>query len=232
MTEYTMGLTDVSKRAENPSSTDHLFGEHSLSTMIKKLVSSYAFLCDLMKIFEFLLSSYPKEFFDVNSLSFSRFSNFLKNLSSRILDKNYVSKFFKLIEIVRPGKSIETFNTLAYTVIGIFLNLNDNKDNPKYSEFINTLVKQSDFDVEPFKNVFDTAKLQRGDAHFVEKFREIIVHLSSIKLTKATKKMSEEEWEKTNQNENICILCYSNDTNRILIPCKHGNNYYFIFRLL
>jgi hypothetical protein len=183
-----------------------------------------------MKIFEFLLSSYPKEFFDVNSLSFSRFSNFLKNLSARILEKSYITKFFKLVEIQRPGKSIETFNSLAYSVIGIFLNLNENKDNPKYGEFINTLISQNDFDVEPFMNVIETAKLEEGDILIkANTFKDIIGYLSSIKLTKASKKMSEEEWEKTNKNENICILCYSNDTNRILIPCKHGNNLLFIF---
>ncbi len=60
---------------------------------------SYNMLCDLMKIFEFLLTAYPDEFFDQNSLNYSRFVNFLKNLSSRIIEKTYINQITKIFEI-------------------------------------------------------------------------------------------------------------------------------------
>jgi len=65
---------------------------------MKKFNINYMLLCDLMKIFEFILIAYPKEFFDTKSINFSRFSIFLKNLSSRILEKFYFEKLLRIVE--------------------------------------------------------------------------------------------------------------------------------------
>ena len=65
---------------------------------MKKFNNSYVLLCDLMKIFEFILIAYPKEFFEIKSINFSRFANFMKNLSSRILDKFYLEKLLRILE--------------------------------------------------------------------------------------------------------------------------------------
>lgn len=70
----------------------------SKSVYLKKLSFSYNMLCDLMKIFEFLLAAYPNEFYDLTTLNYSRFCNFLKNLSSRILEKNYIGQLMKIFE--------------------------------------------------------------------------------------------------------------------------------------
>lgn len=65
---------------------------------MKRFNISYGLLCDLMKIFEFMLIAYSKELFEIKSINFSRFANFIKNLSSRILDKFYLEKLMKIIE--------------------------------------------------------------------------------------------------------------------------------------
>lgn len=57
-----------------------------------------------MKIFEFLLAAYPNEFFDIETLNYSRFSNFLKNLSARIIEKNYLDQFIKIHEKSKNSK--------------------------------------------------------------------------------------------------------------------------------
>lgn len=71
---------------------------------MKRFNISYTLLCDLMKIFEFMLIAYSKELFDVKSINFSRFTNFLKNLSSRILDKFYIEKLMKIIDKMNQRK--------------------------------------------------------------------------------------------------------------------------------
>jgi hypothetical protein len=56
-----------------------------------------------MKIFEFLLAAYPDEFLDVQTLNYSRFCNFMKNLDSRILEKPFLDNLIKLIEKSKQG---------------------------------------------------------------------------------------------------------------------------------
>lgn len=75
----------------------------SKDSLIKRLLFNYNMLCDLIKIYEFLLNAYPNEFLDVNSLNYSRFCNFLKNLSSRILDKMYMDQFIEILKISNIG---------------------------------------------------------------------------------------------------------------------------------
>ena len=74
---------------------------------MKKFNINYTLLCDLVKIFEFILIAYPKEFFDTKSINFSRFANFLKNLSSRILEKFYFDKLLKIFEKMHQRNFID-----------------------------------------------------------------------------------------------------------------------------
>jgi hypothetical protein len=74
------------------------------SSLIKRLMFSYNMMCDLMKIFEFLLTAYPDEFFNLNSLNYSRFSNFLKNLSSRIIENHYLQQLLTIFEKEKISK--------------------------------------------------------------------------------------------------------------------------------
>jgi hypothetical protein len=77
------------------SNIEHIENKQSL---LKRLMFSYNLLCDLMKIFEFLLNAYPDEFFNITTLNYSRFCNFLKNLSSRILEKFYFDQLIAIME--------------------------------------------------------------------------------------------------------------------------------------
>lgn len=232
MTDYTVSLTESSNKilSNNLSNADPY--ENSVS-LFKKLMFNYSIFCDLMRILEFLLSAYPNEFFDTQTINFSRISNFLKNLSSRILDKGYLDNLISLIEKFKHGKSKNIFSSMANSVIGIFLNINENKNLKNYSEFVNKLVSQSDFDVEPFFNVLDHLKIEIHTQTGIDSYKEIICYFKSLKLNKVEKKMSEKEWEEKMENMYICIICYVNEMNRELIPCGHGKFIFIIiFRLL
>lgn len=217
MTDYTMAMTEASGRVRGIDDPV----EHTLA-YTKKMLFSYQILCDLMKILEFLLAAYPAKFFDVSNINFSRFSNFLKNLSSRILDKNYIDKLLNLIDKYKPGRSVETFSHLAYSVIGVMLNIGKNKDLQNFNEIISKLVSQADFDVEPFYNVLKYVKKNDQIEQGLQNYKDFIDFMSSLKLTKVEKKMSEAEWEEKVNREDICIICYVNVTDRVMLPCKHG----------
>jgi len=217
MTDYTMSLTQAGiPNRSGYDSNDHTLGQ------IKKMLFYYSHLCDLMKILEFLLAAYPNEFIDTSTINFSRFANFLKNLSSRILDKNYMEKLINFIEKFKPGTSNETFTNMAYSTIGKFINLNENKNMQNYENFIIKLVSPAEFDVEPFYKILYYLK-ETLNLNEKEKYIQVIDSISKYKSTKeAKKKMSEAEWEETVNKENVCIICYANDSDRILIPCHHG----------
>src|SRR5690606_11407944 len=113
------------------------------ASLIKRLMFTYNMLCDLMKIFEFLLNAYPDEFLDIESLNYSRFCNFLKNIASRIIDKFYLSPLIKILEkenvckyILNLAGGVDNILSLAYSVIGIYNNIYENRNNPRFEKFI------------------------------------------------------------------------------------------------
>jgi hypothetical protein len=105
MTDYTIVLNEaanvslyltIQRLITNVNSNiEYIENKQSL---LKRLMFAYNILCDLMKIFEFLLNAYPDEFIDVDTLNYSRFCNFLKNISSRVLEKHYFNQLVTIFE--------------------------------------------------------------------------------------------------------------------------------------
>lgn len=222
MTDYTVALADASRLYTNQP-RNNVEPEETTSSTLKKLMASYTLLTDLMKILEFLLIAYPYEFFDINNLNCSRLCNFLKNLSSRILEDTYLDRFIKVVEKWLAGRGPHTFNPMALSIVGIFLNIDNNKQLPVYNDFIIKLIAASDFDLEPFYNVYERIERTEELSTQIEKFKQILDEFALLKTKKAERKMTVEEWEEKTKNENMCIICYTNEINRLLVPCKHGN---------
>lgn len=76
----------------------------SKSSLVKRMAQIYNHLADLMKIFEFLLSAYPNEFFDQNTINCSRFINFLKNVSTRLIAPQYLKNLLEIFSKSSSGK--------------------------------------------------------------------------------------------------------------------------------
>jgi hypothetical protein len=179
---------------------------------------SFAFLCEMSKIFEFLLILYPSEFYKTSTLSFSRLSNFLKNISSRIVDKSYSQKFVDITEMYKPGRSIEIFSQICYPIIGIIINIHYLAD--KKTEALKKLFIDSDLDVSSLINVLNFVKKNNIDSS-LNKYKMIIDEYISAKGI-FCKTMSDKEWKNLEENDNICIICYSNEVNTLLVPCGHS----------
>jgi hypothetical protein len=190
------------------------------------MIQSYVLFCELCKIYEFMVSACSKYFFNVDSLNFSRLSNFLKNISSRIIEPGYFNKFRDIIEKYSPGKSYEYYLKLAFPLIGIILSIYENKKVDSYDNFINKIIATSDLDIEPLQKLPEIIKIDNDYLkQKISLYYSIINEYSASKKKKVEKKMSIEEWEEKTSNEKICILCYSNINNRELLPCKHCKNF-------
>jgi hypothetical protein len=180
MTDFSIDLNDVSGK---------MMGVLPTPQICKKLMTTYTILCDLMKIFEFLLTAYPNEFFDSKTLNYSRFVNFLKNLSSRILDKVYLEQLLKIFQVIKPLYGENILN-MAYSIIGIFLNIEENKSNTKYPEFIKKITSLGDLDFEPFLDLYNIIALMKHEndvKNGINKYKEILESYIKIKTEKEGK---------------------------------------------
>jgi hypothetical protein len=193
-------------------------------TLYKKMIQSYVLLTELCQIYEFMVSACSKYFFDIGSLNFSRLSNFLKNLSSRIIEPTYFTNFKKLVERNYPGRSYGYYLKLLYPLMGIIISIYENKKLSSYENFVHKIIATSDLDIEPLKKFPEMLVINNEYLHEkVDLYQQIITEYSMSKKKKVEKKMSVEEWEEKTTNEKTCILCYSNVINRELLPCKHCN---------
>jgi hypothetical protein len=175
----------------------------------------------MSKIYEFLLILYPSDFYQISTLSFSRISNFLKNISSRILDNTYSKKFIEIIEMYKPGKSVDIFSQICYPIIGIILNIHYPAD--KKTEVLKKLFIDSDLDVSSLLNALNFIKKNNRESS-LKKYKNILNKYILLKGN-ICKLMSENEWKELEANDKICIICYSNEVNTILVPCGHSTLY-------
>jgi hypothetical protein len=182
MTEYTITLNESSSKILSGNVSNMMIDIiDTKATLLKKLTFVYSLLCDLMKIFEFLLTAYPYEFFDTTTLNYARFVYFLKNTSSRILEKTYINQLVQLLSMTKQANNFpggkEAINLMAYSIIGIFLNIESNKENPKFQNFVKKLANLGDLDFHPYLNLYSLLgemnidpKLKEG----VEKYKSIV----------------------------------------------------------
>ena len=185
MTEYTIALNECNNKILIESS-----GEKT--TLLRKLTFTYILLCDLMKIMEFLIQSFPNEFFNTNSLNYSRLCNFLKNLSSRILFKPYLTQLLKLLEITKPSTNFpggsKSFTLMAYSTIGVFLNIDNQKTNPNYSQFIQKISNITDLDLEPFHHILEIIlsikEVSSDIKEQIKRYDDFITELNQQKVNK------------------------------------------------
>jgi hypothetical protein len=182
MTEYTITLNESSNKILSGNSSNMMIDIiDTKTTLLKKLTFVYSLLCDLMKIFEFLLTAYPYEFFDTTTLNYSRFVNFLKNTSSRILEKTYINQLMQLLAMTKQANNFpggkDAINLMAYSIIGIFLNIEYNKQTPKFQNFVNKLANLGDLDFHPYLNLFNLLEEMNIDPQLksgVEKYKNIV----------------------------------------------------------
>jgi hypothetical protein len=158
-------------------------------SITKSLFSHFLSLTDLMKLFEFLLATYSEGFFDNQSVNYSRFNNFMKNLSARILEPTY---FNQMIQILQKSKKPDSEKNefilkISCSIIGIFLQLDNAKNHPKFEDFITSLFIKSHLDIDPFLNLLSFAKplLEKDNKlnNGLEKTQEILLSLLSKQKT-------------------------------------------------
>ena len=248
MTNYSMALSSIIEIGvarldlNNIEANRYLLGKHgqpqSDRALYQGLSSSYNEMCQLLKIYEFLLLIYPDEFLDTKKLNYLNFINVLKNISTRILSKPYIDHMLQLIKNINPKinpkvlsekNRIELYQ-IGLSLAGIFIQIHKwRKKNKFYESFCKETANAPDFNIEPF-NVFmkyvisdlkNLAKTEKPDDIIKEIDTDYYPMIEYLLSLRDVKELTNEEMDSLISEDKLCILCYENPSNTELIPCKH-----------
>ena len=248
MTNYSMALSSIIEIGvarldlNNIEANRYLLGKHgqpqSDRALYQGLSSSYNEMCQLLKIYEFLLLIYPDEFLDTKKLNYLNFINVLKNISTRILSKPYIDHMLQLIKNINPKinpkvlsekNRIELYQ-IGLSLAGIFIQIHKwRKKNKFYESFCKETANAPDFNIEPF-NVFmkyvisdlkNLSKTEKPDDIIKEIDTDYYPMIEYLLSLRDVKELTNEEMDSLISEDKLCILCYENPSNTELIPCKH-----------
>ena len=245
MTNYSMSLSSIIQIGvskldlNNINANHHLLGNHgqpqSDRALYQGLSTSYNEMCQLLKIYEFLLLIYPNEFLDTSKLNYINFINVLKNISTRLINKPYIDHIQQLISFINPkitSKLISEKNKIELTQIGlsiagIFIQIYKLKTSNKlYNEFCKQTANTPDLNIQPYKDIMKlvikelekTIKPTDIINTIQTTYTDFIEHLISLRNIKD---LNNDEIDKLISEEKLCILCYEYPSDTELLPCKH-----------
>ena len=248
MTNYSMALSSIIEIGvmrldlNNIEANRYLLGRHGQAqsdrALYQGLSSSYNEMCQLLKIYEFLLLIYPDEFLDTNKLNYLNFINVLKNISTRILSEPYIGHMMQLIKNINPKinpkvlsekNKIELYQ-IGLSIAGIFIQIHKwRKKNKFYEQFCKETANAPDFNIEPYNAFMKNVIADLNKIIKTEKPTDIIKEIESnyypmieyLLSLRDVKELTNEEMDNLISEDKLCILCYENPSNTELIPCKH-----------
>ncbi len=195
---------------------------------LQQLSIYYNLMCDLLKLTEFFIYINPNSFLLTDSLIYYNFIDILKNLNYRILDKKHIDYLIKLANELNfhpkeSSKKTIYIKNLGYSIIGIFLKINSNKDNINYNNFINKFSNISDLEFDSFLNLVDIMKIEilipiPEKKIGLNTYNDFILNLINLRKNIG---FTNEEIDKFIEKGILCIICYNKIANIKLIPCKH-----------
>ena len=258
MTNYSISLSSIIEIGvskldlNNVNANRYLLGHHgqpqSDRALYQGLSNSYNEMCQLLKIYEFLIIIYPDEFLDVNKLNYINFINVIKNLSTRVINKPYIEHISNLISFINQSinsKLISEKNKIdllqiGLSIAGIFIQINNSKSK-NFDEFCKHTANVPDLDIEPFLEFKDILikELENSTAGKVVRisksnddlaYRDDIIKrinteyvqiVTNLIKIRSVKVLTNDEMDNLISQDKLCILCYEFPSDTELQPCKH-----------
>ena len=181
------------------------------------MYEKFDLLTKLVIIYEFIIDIMHKQFLDTTSTCFIRLLNFLTNISSRILVHS--DKFINIMKRTMAKKIKNLMSNFCCSIMSIILNLNEYNQKTNNNKFLTKFIIESDLDMIPLECVINYV----NDKGLINRYNLIIENYKSFKKPKINEIISNSEYKARVNKENLCIICYSDDINALLLPCKHGN---------
>ena len=248
MTNYSMALSSIIEIGvarldiNNIEPNKYLINKHrqaeSDRALYQGLCSSYNEMCQLLKIYEFLILTYPDEFLDSKKLNYTNFINVLKNISTRILSKPYIDHLIQLIKTINPKlnpkensdkNKIEIYK-IGLSIAGIFIQIHKwKKKNKFYDTFCKDTANTPDLNLEPFDSFMKLFLAELNNMQSKEDKKELIEDIEKnyspmieyLLSIRDVKQLTNDEMDNLISQDKLCILCYEYPSDTELMPCKH-----------
>ena len=169
-----------------------------------------------INVYSFIIQTNSSIFFDSKSfLVLVQFKMFLKNLASRIINEPYIGYLIDL--------STRTFclhneltNNLLFPIIELFLSM---KSQSNFEQFSNMIIQNEEIFIQPFIDLPHNFNIKNYSKQF-ESYNEIVSDIKAKKHLHCQESVLTLAIDKQNEDK-LCILCYSNIANKKMLPCGH-----------
>ena len=219
VTSFTIAVSEFA--ALNPLIQENT---HTVSIRNQSLVNSYTASCDLLKILEFLCALYPNDMLNMSELIGKNFMNVIKILSNRIYAEPYLTNLIKAVEAVNKdgkGKNVN-LNELVLSTLGIFRTIKGSCGVSKYNEFVKGMANSDEVLFDSFVRMKCVFEKEMTMQRYKKEFEEFCEFVGEIKGKRDKKEYSDEEMNRLESEDKICVICRVNIVNVEMIPCKHN----------
>ena len=217
ITAFTIFVSEIA--AVNPLVQENA---QTVSTRNQSLINSFLSTCDLLKILEFLLCLYPEEMFDLRCLVGKNFMNVIKILSNRIYAEPYLTNLLKAIDCVnKDSKHKVSVNDLICSTLGILLRIQRNAHVKGFDEFVHKIANSDEVLLDSFEKMKSKFECQDALKRFKQEFVKVDEFIKEIRSKRDKKEYTEEEMNKLEEEDKICVICRVNIVDVEMLPCKH-----------
>ena len=225
MTTFAISLSSFIEKLNNPYQP---LTEDSKYRLYLNLSTSYYTMCNMLKLSEYFITINPELFLIVKSLNYSHFINIVKNLSLRIIAKPYISNLVTIIKLY-DGKNVEGINEkrkirikeLGYIIVGLFLQIQNMQTQKNYDTFLHTIANLSEIQYSSFLELSNEMKEKEKTETNIKYLSQFESYINTIISLKDKNTLSQEELDKLDNENKLCILCYENIANKRFVPCHH-----------
>ena len=215
ITSFTIFVSEIA--AINPLIHENA---QTTSTRNQSLITSFLSTCDLLKILEFLLTLYPEEMFNLRCLIGKNFMNVIKILSNRIYAEPYLTNLLKAVDSVNHKDKIN-INDLIRSTLGILLQIQRSTNVNGYDTFIHKIANSDEVLLDSFNAMKRRFEAQNELKCFHNEFTMVEVFIKEIRSKRDKKEYTEEEMNKLEEEDKICVICRVNIVDVEMLPCKH-----------
>ena len=221
ITSFTIAVSEFA--ALNPLIQENA---HTTSIRNQSLINSYSASCDLLKILEFLCVLYPNDMLNISELIGKNFMNVIKILSNRIYAEPYFTNLLKAIDAVNKDNKSKNvnlnLNELVLSTLGVFKIIKSSYSVSKYNEFIKAMANSDEVLFDSFMKVKCVLEKETTLHKYKKEYEEFWTFVEEIKGKRDKREYTDEEMNKLEMEDKICVICRVNIVNVEMVPCKHN----------
>lgn len=224
LTSYSISLEELGKENKKVLKNS-LFNNNNLKSLFTIWDKAFKQFNEALMIYEIIINT-SHDLFNIDSLTYSRFSFFISTLTSRVFYSPYYNDAIEFSKTYNSNR----ISYLMLNIIGIYSEINrrlndecDGRDSIR-KNFILGIVR-NDIDFTVYKNelsisLINSIKEEHKDdksiniVELIEGFNSLLNILISESSLCMSNKVEIDD-------DDLCHICYTNKNDSEILPCKH-----------